>query len=174
MPRAEPFGVLKEKGILFGDDEWGTVVDEKPPYKNPRGVEMKSYLIAPSPHMLKTYPELLRLGALEHRGFATWRDYPLYWISDENPSRTNAIVRVDCGFDGRESPQTKRHKKLTDEIKMLREELDNVMISNMHLTEENKLLTSETKEKIKELVETINLVKGEKHESSEYGPIESQ
>lgn len=145
MPRAESFGIVKLKGILFGDDNWGTVLDEEPPYKNKKGIEMKRYLIVPGEHLMKQYPELQKPGALTYKGYALWVDYPTYWIDDRNPSRTNAIVRIDCGYDGRETPQTKRHKRYTDEIKTLREELDNSTISNMHLTEENKILLGEKK-----------------------------
>ena len=135
MPRAEPLGLVKLKGMIFGDDNWATVLDEEPPYKNKKGIEMKKYLIIPGEHLMKQYPQLQKPGMLSHKGIALWVEYPTYWVADKNPSRTNAIARIDCGFYGRETSQTKKSKRYTDEIKILREELDNALISNMYLTE---------------------------------------
>ena len=157
MASPESYGQVKRKGMLFGDDNWATVEDEEPAYKNKRGIEMKRYLIIPHDHTIKQYPELQRQGALSYKGIALWKEYPTYWIDDRNPSRTNAIVRVACGFDGRETLQTKWRKQYTDEIKMLREELENVNLSNMHLSEENKKLLTEKKEAMKEFIELANL-----------------
>lgn len=162
MARPEPFGVVKLKGILFGDDNWGTVLDEEPPYKNKHGIEMKRFLIIPGEHLIKQYPELQRPGALTYKGRALWVEYPTFWIDDRNPSRTNAIVRVDCGFDGRETSQTQRNKRFTDEIRMLREELENVKISNMDLSEENRMILTEKKAMMKEYVEMVDLMRGER------------
>jgi len=169
MPRTEPFGVVKLKGILFGDDNWGTVLDEEPPYKNKKGIEMKKYLVMPGEHLMKQYPQLQKPGALSHKNIALWVEYPTYWVSDNNPSRTNAIARIDCGFDGRETSETKRHKHLTDEIKTLREEIDNAIMSNMSLTEENKALLGDKKTLIKDVVEMVTQIRGIKS----YEPGES-
>jgi len=160
MPRAEPFGLVKLKGMLFGDDNWATVLDEEPPYKNKKGIEVKRYLIIPGEHLMKQYPQLQKPGALSYRNIALWAEYPTYWVRDNNPSKTNAIARIDCGFDGRETSETKRYKQYTDEIKTLREELDNAIISNMHLTEENKALLGGKKEIIKDVVEMITQIRG--------------
>lgn len=162
MARAEPFGVVKLKGILFGDDNWGTVLDEEAPYKNKHGIEMKRFLIIPGEHLIKQYPELQRPGALTYRGKALWVEYPVDWVDDWNPSRTNAIVRVDCGFDGRGSRYADRYKRLTDEIRMLREELEIVKISNMDLNEEIRTILTEKKAMMKEYVEMVDLMRGER------------
>ena|SRR3990167_2907832 len=157
MVSAESYGELKRKGMLFGDDNWATVHDEEPMYKNSKGIEMKRYLIQPHPHLIKQYPELQKPGALNHRGYAVWVEYPTYWIDDRNPSRTNAVVRVMCGFDGRETLQTKNTKHLTEEIKMLKQELEACQIANIYLTEENRLLLSEKKMIIKDNAEMASL-----------------
>lgn len=170
MPGPEEFGLLKLKGILFGDDNWGTVLDEESPYKNRKGIEMKKYLIIPGEHLRKQYPYLQEPGTLTHKNYALWMEYPTYWVDDKNPSRTNAIVRIDCGFDGRPTNQTKRHSYLSGEIKTLREELENALISNMHLTEENKMLLGEKKELIKDVVEMADLGKGRRKEDDDYPP----
>lgn len=166
MPTPEQFGIVKPKGILFGDDNWGTVLDEESVYKNKKGILMKKYLIVPGEHLMKQYPELQKPGALEYDGIATWREYPTYWVDDRNPSRTNAIARIDCGFDGRETTQTQRYRHFTDEIKTLREERENLAISNMYLTEENSTLLADKMSIIKENAEMVRLVKGEKSEGS--------
>jgi hypothetical protein len=163
MARIEEYGLVKLKGLLYGDDNWATVIDESSPKKNDRGIEMKKYLIIPGEHLMKQYPELQKPGALPVRtrwGDAIWVEYPTYWIDDRNPSRTNAIARIDCGYDGRETTQTKKHKHFTDEIKTLREELEIATISNMHLTEENKSLLSDKKAMIKDNVEMLNIARG--------------
>ena len=170
MPAVEPYGMVKLKGFLTGDDNWGTVLDEEPPYKNKKGIMMKRYLIMPGDHMMKQYPQLQKPGALTYKGYAIWVEYPTYWVSDKNPSRTNAIVRIDCGYDGRDTPQTQRIKYLTDEIKTLSEELENSQISNMHLTEENTKLLGEKKVLIKDIVEINSLVKGDKRATEEEYP----
>lgn len=118
-------GDLKYKGLLFGDDYWATVVDEEIPYKNDNGVEMKKYLIVPSSDLMDAYPQILKkpniLNVKTPIGNAIWREYPTSWVCDENPSRKNAIARIDCGFDGRETPLTKRFKKKDEEINNLME-----------------------------------------------------
>ena len=157
MVAPEPYGKVKLKGILFGDDNWGTVLDEEAPYRNKRGIEMKRYLVVPGSHLLKQYPHLQKPGALEYKGIATWVEYPTFWIRDKNPSRTNAIVRVACGFDGRKTWETEKDKHYTDEIKMLQEEKENLEISNIHLSEENKMLLSERKIYLKNAIEMANL-----------------
>ena len=174
MANPESYGIVKLKGLIFGDDNWATVLDEEPPYKNKRGIEMKKYLIIPGAHLLKQYPQLQMPEALSHKGMATWVEYPTYWIDDRNPSRTNAIVRIACGYDGRETLQTKKYKHYTDEIKTLREELENTQISNMHLTEENGMLLNEKKKIMKDAVELANLNerRGRHYDEEEQGQDE--
>lgn len=165
MPSPEPYGIVKEKGAVFGDDNFAIVADEDSPYTNQKGIEMKKYLLVPTAHLIKQYPELQKPGAMPiptRYGSAVWKEYPTYWISDENPSRTNALVRIDCGFDGRPTSQTKRYKRYTDEIMSLKEELQNVTISNIHLMEENKMLLGDKKELIKDILEIAEMVRGEK------------
>lgn len=170
MATPEPYGQVKLKGALFGDDNWATILDEEPAYKNKKGIEMKRYLIIPHEHLIKHYPELQMPGALSYKGIAIWKEYPTYWIDDRNPSRTNAIVRIACGFDGRETLQTKWRKQYTEEIKMLREELENANLSNMHLLEENKKLLDENKIKMKDYIELANLNQGNRRYYEDDGP----
>lgn len=174
MPRPEPIGLPKLKGILFGDDNWGTVLDEEPAYKNPRGIEMKRYLVAPGEHLMKQYPHLQKPGALTFRNEALWVEYPAYYVEDSNPSRTNAIVRIDCGFDGRETPLTKRHQKLQKEIDTLREELESAQISNLVLAEENRKLLSEIKVQMKEINEITQIARGGVSSAEETNPYEKE
>lgn len=169
MPRQEPYGQVKLKGILFGDDNWGTVIDEEPAYKNSKGIVMKRYLVNPGEHLVKQYPQLQKEGALTYKGYALWVEYPTYWINDENPSRTNAIVRIDCGFDGRETSQTKRVKKYVDDNSSLQEENENLKISNLHLMEENRMLLGEKKKMMMDFVELNQIMKGDRHGTEDSG-----
>ena len=172
MATPESYGKVKLKGMILGDDNWATVLDEQPVYKNKRGVEMKRYLIIPGDHLLKQYPELQKPGALEHKGFATWVEFPTYWIEDNNPSRTNAIVRISCGFDGRRTWLTDKDKHFTDEIKTLQEEKENLELSNLYLTEEQKKLLDDKKILIKDLAEISNMNPGGRRDYGEYGEQE--
>ena len=72
MPRPEAPGLVKLKGFLTGDDNWGTVLDEEPPYKNRRGIMMKRFLVIPGEHLMKQYPYLQKPGALTYKGYAVW------------------------------------------------------------------------------------------------------
>jgi hypothetical protein len=173
MPGAEAPGIVKRKGILFGDDNWGTVLDEEAPHKNNRGIEMKRYRIIPGEHLVKQYARLQQPDVLDKYG-SIWVEYPTYYVEDSNPSRTNAIVRIDCGFDGRETALTKRHAKLQKEIALLREELENVQISNMTLEEENRQLMAETKLRVKEINEINQLIKGGTSGVEERNPYERE
>jgi len=161
MARAEQPGLLKYKGILFGDDNWGRVYDEQPPYKNSKGILMKKYLVIPGEHLTKQYPELQKPENLTHKGFAKWVEYPMYWISDNNPSRTNAIARVACGFDGRATDQTRLHERYIEEIQTLQNELEIAKIKNIALTDDIKTLSGETKALVKDYAEINNLAKGD-------------
>ena len=168
MPNPEQYGTVKLKGILFGEDNWGTVLDEEAPYKNEKGIMMKRFLVIPGEHLMKQYLELQKPGALTYNNIALWVEYPTYWVYDTNPSRTNAIVRIDCGFDGRETSQTKRNRHFTEEIRTLREELENYQLSNIYLTEENRKLLGEKKQIIKDYMEMSEMSRGGgKRESDE-------
>lgn len=160
MVRVEQYGEVKLKLILFGDDEMGTVVDEKFPYKGRRGIMMKAYLFVPSAHLRKQYPELReesRLKVATPFGDAVWSEYPTYWVSDENPSRTNAIARIDCAFDGGETPQTRRFSRYTHTIRDLEEARDNLLAGNLVKMEQNKMLFGNLKELVKDSVEIAEL-----------------
>jgi len=159
MPNPEPYGVIKPKSVLFGCDNFATVLDEEAPYKNKQGMEMKRYLIIPHEHLIKQYPELQKPGALSYKNMAIWVEYPTHWISDTNPSRTNAIARIDCGFDGRQTAQTRRYKSMADEIKSLRKELDAAEISNIVLGDQIKILQGDVREYIKNHTELNEMMK---------------
>jgi hypothetical protein len=172
MTSPESYGVLREKSILFGDDEWGYVADERPKYKR-NGIWYKQYLIVPFKHLVKTYPDLQKptqKWVKTRLGDAIWREYPEYLINDTNNSRTNAIVRIYCGFDGRETFETERIKKYTEEIKDLSLEIDRVNIQNLALKEENKSLLAEEQARalrIRRLMETLKVGEYEKKEFME-------
>jgi len=168
--KPEQYGLLKEKAILFGDDNFATIIDEYGPYKNESGMLMKKFLIVPHEHLVKDYPELQKPETFTHDtylGPALWVEYPSYWIIDVSKSRTNAIVRVLCTFNGLETPHTKRVVKYTEEIKLLETENESLRISNMYLTSENGDLLKEKKMLIKELCEIRDLMKGETDEDED-------
>jgi len=160
MADVETYGLDKKKLILFGDDDMGTVVDEKFPHKGNRGIMMKPYLITPSPHLRKQYPELQEASTMKVKtpyGDAIWVEYPTYWVSDENPSRTNAIARVDCTFDGEDTPQTRRWKRYTEEIRRLEEENDTLLAGNMSQMDENRRLHGDIKVLVQNAVELAEI-----------------
>jgi hypothetical protein len=132
MVRAESYGDIPQfKSILFGCDNWATVLDEFGPYKDNEGVWMKKFLITPSEHLIKNYPWLMEEGRLtdtKHYGPAIWVEYPYEWVNDKSTSKTNAIVRVYCSFDGGETSETERHKYYTERLKDIQKE-------NNHLKE---------------------------------------
>jgi len=115
-------GDIRHKSILLGCDNWGKVIDETAPYisKSAKGMQMISYLIVPSDDLKDAYPdELKKPGVLNvdtHYGKARWVEYPTKWVTDKNPSRRNAIVRVDCTFDGRETALTRKNIHLTEDL----------------------------------------------------------
>lgn len=169
-------GELRYKGILFGDDYWGSVIHEQAPYKNQYGIEMKRYLIIPSDDLVAAYPERLtpdKINVRTPRGMAVWVEYPTDLVTDENPSRTNAIVRIDCGFDGRETPLTRKHRKLLNELRELRLENEHVRISNMVLMEEKGELMDEQLVLAKKWAE-INQVMKSEHRTEESSSESSQ
>lgn len=167
MPSTEPYGDTKKKGVLFGCDNWGTILHEKASYKNARGIEMKPYLIIPHPHMMAEYLHLQKPGALTYKNIALWVEYPTYWIDDSNPSRTNAVVRVDCGFDGRETSQTKRNANLKKENMHLQEELDHAESYNVVLIEKNAQLVKEVIQQMKDISEMNKIIGGDRRDASE-------
>lgn len=159
-------GELRYKGIIFGDDKWGTIIDEKMPYKNDVGVEMKQYLIIPSLDLIESYPEILKKpNAINVRtpiGMAIWREYPTYFVTDLNPSRKDAIARVDCGFDGRPTPLTRRFGRLQEELKTLQEENETFRLSTISLEEEYKEILRDKLQIAQKLAELTEIMKGER------------
>lgn len=126
MIRPESYGDIPQfKSILWGDDNWSTIIDEFGPFKNEDGIWMKKYLISPSQHLIKNYPWLQEEGKLkEVRGYGPgiWVEYPYELVNDKSTSKTNAIVRVYCAFDGSETHETERHKYYTERLKDLQME----------------------------------------------------
>jgi len=168
-------GDLKFKGILFGNDLWGYVVHEEMPYINPDyKIEMKRYLIIPSRDLIDAHPEILKKPKIRtKRGDAIWVEYPTYWIEDDNPSRSSAIVRILCRYDGYPTPPTRRMEKYTGKIKELEIEKDTLTISNEILIREKGTLLGEVSVLLKKLAELNEIIKGEKREteqSKEYLP----
>ena len=171
MATAERYGQLRYKVILFGDDYWGTILDEMPPLKNSKGIEMKRYLVLPSPELMKAYPELQKPGMLTYKNYALWVEYPIYWVYDDNPSRVNAIARVNCCFDGSESPITRRMAQVTTENKYLRIEKENLEIANIQLLDEVKKLQGEVIHVVKKWRDIDEVLKGESGKSQNENDI---
>lgn len=162
--RAESYAQLREKSILFADDEWGRIADERPAYNSiDNGVEFKPFLIVPSPHLVKTYPELSKPTTKwihTPLGDAIWVEYPTYWINDSNTSRTNAIVRVYCTFDGQLTEETKRVAKYTNQIRDLQEEIDRLSLQLEILKQENRELTDAALSRAKKQREIYDALRG--------------
>ncbi len=173
MAKAEQYGDVKRPGVLYGDNNWAILLDMEPSYIDENGMEMRRLLIIPLEHLLKNYPELQKPGALPiHTRFgdAIWVEYPTKFIHDDDTSMTNRVVRIDCGYDGRETAETRRGKRYTDEITLLQMEKENLLISNIQLTEENKILLGEKLAILKKYSEITNLIgKGEENEPTNYG-----
>jgi len=152
------------KGIIFGDDYLATIIDERTPYRNPEGIELKQYLILPKRELVEAYPDLKRPGVLNVRtqqGMCIWVEYPTHWIMDGNPSKNMSFVRIDCTFDGRETPHTNRHAIIQDENKNLIMRIDSLNIHNLVLQEENKNLLKDIKTQIKVYNELAQLARQE-------------
>lgn len=125
MPRAEPYGAIPQfKSLLTGCDNFATILDEYGPYKDEEGIWMKKYLVVPADHLIKQYQWLMEEGRMMQTryGYAIWVEYPYRLINDKNTSKTNAIVRVYCAFDGGETTETERHKYYTSQIEDLEKE----------------------------------------------------
>jgi hypothetical protein len=169
---AERYGTLKLKGMIFGDDETATVVHERSPRRDRKtGIILKQYLIIPSDHMKAVYPKLQDPTIVNvPTGFgenAIWVEYPVKWVHDENPSRTNAWVRIDCSFNLQQTPETRRHEKYTEEIDNLQRENERLRIMNMTLNEELKVMSSDLKERINEIRACSDILEEKKSNKSE-------
>jgi len=164
MVKIEKITVLRERSILFGDNTWGMIADEKPEHK--RGKHwFKYFLIVPDPNLRRMYPELQQQEELEidtQLGRAVWREYPTTYINDKDTSRTNAIVRIYCGFDGRDTEETRRVKRYTDEIKHLNEDLNSAFARIAYLTEERDELVEPERKKAKRFNEINRFMKSGK------------
>lgn len=159
-------GDLRYKSALFGDDYFATVYDESIPKKNSRGIEMKKYLLVPTPDLVDAYPYLKQTGVLNINtriGPGLWREYPTYWINDENPSRTHAIARIYCSFDGGETAETRRVAKLTAKINQLQIENEQFRIANIVDNEEKLEMVDERLKFLQRLAEGHEILKGDAH-----------
>ena len=177
MVRAESYGDIPQfKSILFGCDNWATVIDEFGPYKTEEGIWMKKYLIAPSQHLIKNYPWLMEEGKLKDTryGPSIWVEYPYEWINDKSTSKTNAIVRVYCAFDGSETHETERHKYYTERLKDLQKENNHFKESNAYYIDMLKNALSMDKLLALRLTEIMNILskggKGYENEEEEQQP----
>lgn len=171
--RPEKPGQVKEYDtVIYGDNELGIVVDEKPWYINKKGLKIKPFLIHPLPHLVKSYPEINAPEVKRvptPRGMAIWKEYPLSMVHYNSQSRTNPIVRIDCGFDGRPTYETDKHKVLYEENQKLQEEVNRLIIENEALYEQIELLSKSTLEREQALQEMINLRKESgRREEDEY------
>lgn len=157
-------GELRYKGILFGDDLWGTVVDELPPKKNKQGIEMKKYLIIPSEDLVEAYPDILKkkdaLNIKTPLGDAVWVEYPTFHVVDENPSKKNAIARIDCSFDGDDStPFCKRYSKLTKQIERLKREVEELRVADFVDSETRREKMADIKKYAEHIAEVNQILK---------------
>lgn len=162
MVKGEEYGLIRQwKNLLYGDDTWARVIDEKFPYKDRKtGIELKPYLIQPTPQLVKMFPELTKPEAYHHKGWALWVEYPTFLVNDNNPSRQGAIARVACSFDGKETFEALRIKQYTDQIKRLEIENDSLIFEILTLREENKELRASNLEKMRYYKEMFDMMEG--------------
>ena len=164
-------GEVRHKGILFGDDLWATVIDENVPYKNQNGIMMKRYLVKPHEDLIDAYPEKFTkegyLNVKTKQGMAVWVEYPKALIDDDNNSRKNAIARVNCSYDGSETPLTGKYKKFTKQIIENEEEIERLRLALIVANEENKELRKGFLESIHTMAEASNIFGGKRYENRE-------
>lgn len=170
MPRQESYGeVVGFKSIMFGCDNWATIIDEYGPYEDDNGIWMKKYLVVPSDHLIKDYPWLQEEGKMARTsyGYAVWMEYPYALVNDKNTSRTNAIVRVYCAFDGRKTSETERHKYDTERIMDLQQECNFHKESNIYYIEMCKTAVKTAKELAVQFAELEEIMAGAKKKEDE-------
>lgn len=171
MARQEDYGNIPSfKSMLTGCDNWATIIDEYGPYKSDSGIWMKKYKVVPTEHLIKDYPWLLEEGKMVRTkyGLVIWVEYPYAMINDKNTSRTNAIVRVDCAFDGGKTSETERHKYDTDRIMDLQRECNLHQESGVYYMEMCKTALSTAKELATYLAELQEIMsKGKKKEDED-------
>lgn len=160
-------GELRYKLMLFGDDLWATVIDENAPIRNDKGIEMKEFLIKPSEDLIEAYPSRLNKEDIWIRtpeGNAVWVKFPTMLITDKNPSRKTAIVRVKCGYDGRDTPYTKEHEELLSQVRQFQVENNSLRIALVTSEEEKQSMVDDLKVKIEDFAEMNDILrKGERH-----------
>jgi hypothetical protein len=170
--KPEQYGeFLREKSILFGDDHWGKLVYESPIYKE-EGRRMKKFLFVPHPALVMAYPELQRNDVdwvQTKMGEAVWRAYPMFWVNDTNNSRSNAIVRIYCTFDGQRTPETQRVDKYVSQIKAFEAETDRLIAQIIILQEENKEALNDALAKARKYKEIQDTMKGQKVDDDDEG-----
>jgi len=155
---------LKYKAMVDGNDRWATVMAENVPHKNDHGIEMKSFLIVPQKDTIDAYPYFQKPGILNiptPRGMGMWVEYPTTGVVDYNNSMNNAIVRIDWAFDGKETPLNNRNKHLKRVITEQQMDLDNVEMSNIALTDENRELRDELILKVQQVADMMKILKGD-------------
>ncbi len=170
MVKPEPYGDIPTfKSLLTGCDNWVNVLDEYGPYKNDKGVWMKKFLIVPSKHLVKDYPWLMEEGKMSatRYGPAIWVEYPYTLVNDQNTSRTNAIVRVYCSFDGKDTPETERHKYYTERLKDTEKECNHLKESLAYYQEMIKDALGNQINLAKKNAELNEIQKGGKREDGE-------
>lgn len=164
-----PEYVERKKMILFGDDNVGTVMDEMSPHKVGE-LELKKYLILPSDDLKDAYPFLKKPGVLNVNtplGPCIWREYPTMWITDRNPSRKNAIARIDCTFEGGRTVYTNKYKILKDKIREMETHLDAKEFKILELEGELKTSYQSILEFARQLADIHQEIRGEQYGGSE-------
>ena len=173
MAKPESYGEITGfKSVLFGCDNWATIIDETTPTKDNEGIWMKKLLIIPTDHLIKDNPWLLEEGKMVNTryGPAIWVEYPYELVNDKNTSRTNAIVRVYCAFDGSETPETERHKYYTERIKDLQKECNHLKESNAYYLQAYEQSIGTFKSMAREIAEINKIISeggGKKDEEDE-------
>lgn len=156
------------KGIITGDNLISTVIDEKPVYKNPKGIMLKKYLLLITADMGSRYPELFTghnasLIIQTELGSARWFDYPIVWI-EEPPyeSATSTIVRVKCNLNGTDSWFTLKDRTPDKEKERLMEENETLRIGLISKSEELREVLIDFKSYLQNTAENYEIIKGEK------------
>lgn len=166
-------GAVRYKMVLFGDDYIGTIIDESSPYIDPKtGKKYKKYLIVPHEDLIKSYSDLqkpLALPISTSKGKGLWVSYPYEMVSDKNPSRGNAVCRIDCGFDGRATWQTERRSDLLDEIATLRALLNSAVVNNITLKDMLMTMSQQMSVLAKNYKEIKEIMEGDKSATGEEG-----
>ena len=169
--KKEKYGQIKDYPTgLFGDNEFFVLVDERPYYMY-KGDKIKPMLIHPSPHLVKSYPEINNPEVKKIYtpiGYAVWKDYPVAMIHHNVVSRTNPVVRIDCGFDTGPTYETQKHHMLQEDNKALNREIDRLVVENEGLCEELRIVTAKRMEYEKHQQEIQDTRKPQKTGEDDY------